>query len=163
MKLYLLTDKHSKDSILNSISLAQNKVTSENEVNYILDMDFNHIGFVNYLLIIENDCEDYLQIASAGVKSDLFGQIVICDKKTTAESFINQINKAPILCTVDFKMGSAMDVFEDIKPLYLKIKSRPVSTSLGFVIKTLIPCEAFSLIQAIRSIAFGEDAFKIAT
>jgi len=124
MKIHIVTDKSSLNDIKRNISENSTKYLDAADVDYILEEDLNEHNFTNYLLIIEDEDEHFLEIASAGIKCKYFSEIIICENLTTTSYFINTIKAPPIICTIDFKIGSSETIWEDIQALYKSIKSK---------------------------------------
>ncbi|MHB8336125.1 MAG: sigma-54-dependent transcriptional regulator [Ignavibacteriaceae bacterium] len=157
MKITIITDKYSRDSIERNIKASNSELISECVVDYNLDLNGTTHIISNFLLIIEDEFKYYLDIISAAIISNLFDEIVVCEKKLTAESFINKTNIAPVVCTIDFKMGLVVDLYEDIQPLYQTIKTKfPKTIVIGYTnfenqSKAVISDQAGRLVKLFRA------------
>jgi len=85
-------------------------------------------------LILEDDAKFQIQIAEATFKVDELKTIVICDSIESIKNIIENIEEAPKIITLDYKIGSSHST-ENLPEIYNKIKERFFSSAvIGYTV-----------------------------
>ena len=122
MKIYVVTDRVSKEHLLSEVSSKKSKYFEKIDVSVVSSTD--KVNVSKFLLILEDDINDFLTISKAAFLCKEFSEVVICDRVSTSLEVVKSLKEAPLLITLDFKIGDESAIYDDTSKIYLNIKNK---------------------------------------
>ena len=116
MKIYMVADDVSKEHLTAEVESKKSKYFKDLNVSIISAV--NKICLTKYLLVFEDEINDFLLISKAACLTGEFNEVVICDRVTTSLEVICQLERSPVLSTLDYKIGNEETIYEDTKCIY---------------------------------------------
>jgi len=130
MKIYIITDKISREQLSIEVNTKIKSDFDKEEISITLITAIDKIKLGKYLLVAEDDVNDFLAIAKAASLSREFDEVVICDRINTLNEIISKIDIHPLLITLDFKIGDEASIFLDTSKIYNALKSKFKNTEV---------------------------------
>lgn len=122
MKIYIVTDKASKEHLLSEVESKKSKYFDK--INVSVVSSINKVKLSKFLLVFEDDVNDFLTISKAAFFCDEFNEVVICDRVATSLEVIKHLTESPSLITLDFKIGDESKIYEDTRQIYTNLKNK---------------------------------------
>lgn len=130
MKIYIITDKISREHLSIEVNTKIKSDFDKEEIIITLITAIDKIKLGKYLLVAEDDINDFLAIAKAASLSREFDEVIVCDRITTLNEVISKIDIHPLLITLDFKIGDEASIFLDTSKIYNALKGKFKNTEV---------------------------------
>ena len=117
---YLITDKTSLDDVRDEILDLPD--SSKYDLQYILDIDFNHTDIDNYLLVVEDDSHYLMNIIRFLSKATVVSNVILVNNSESFFNILPKLKTPPLAVSLDFVIGSSNKVFEETSEIYNSLK-----------------------------------------